>query len=147
MSQNSHPIAPQQPVRVQSGVALGMKIALGFVLFMMLATVGSCVACAACTGGIAALGVSEGARIETVELDLSGFETALDIYKRRNGRYPSEAEGLSVLYSEGILLGKLKQDPWGRDYVYAFPGRINPEGFDLYSLGASGDGIISHQAE
>lgn len=91
--------------------------------------------------------VSEGARIETVELDLSGFESALDIYKRRNGRYPSEAEGLSVLYSEGILLGTLKQDPWGRDYVYAFPGRINPEGFDLYSLGASGDGIISHQAE
>jgi general secretion pathway protein G len=29
-------------------------------------------------------------------------------------------------------------DPWGRPYVYVFPGEANPKGFDLLSYGADG---------
>src|ERR671918_724672 len=29
-------------------------------------------------------------------------------------------------------------DPWGRAYLYAAPGRENPETYDLYSLGRDG---------
>lgn len=46
----------EQPVRVASGVGLGMKIAFGFVLFSFVAVAGTCATCGACisAGGVAA---------------------------------------------------------------------------------------------
>ncbi len=85
-------------------------------------------------------GVSDTAKIETAKLDIKGFEQALDLYMLKKGSYPNASEGLNVLYSEGILKGSLKKDPWGKDYVYLYPGQKNPRGFDLYSYGASGSG-------
>ncbi|MFO7156503.1 MAG: type II secretion system protein GspG [Pseudomonadota bacterium] len=85
-------------------------------------------------------GVSEDAKIKAAKLDLHNFENALDIYMLRKGTYPSTAEGLQALYSEGILKGSLKKDPWGRDYVYLYPGQRNPKGYDVYSYGPGGQG-------
>lgn len=83
-------------------------------------------------------GVSDSAKVETAKLDIKGFEQALDIYMLRKGSYPSASEGLNALYSEGILKGSLKKDPWGNDYVYLYPGQKNTKGFDLYSKGSGG---------
>ncbi|HLV60697.1 MAG TPA: type II secretion system protein GspG [Fredinandcohnia sp.] len=85
-------------------------------------------------------GVSEDAKIKAAKLDLHNFENALDIYMLRKGTYPSTAEGLQALYNEGILKGSLKKDPWGRDYVYIYPGQRNPKGPDVYSYGPGGEG-------
>ncbi|HWV38968.1 MAG TPA: type II secretion system protein GspG [Vulgatibacter sp.] len=85
-------------------------------------------------------GVSDSAKVETAKLDIKGFEQALDLYMLKKGSYPSASEGLNVLYTEGILKGSLKKDPWGRDYVYLYPGQRNPKGYDLYSYGSSGSG-------
>jgi general secretion pathway protein G len=30
------------------------------------------------------------------------------------------------------------KDPWGGEYVYRYPGQLNPEGYDLICYGADG---------
>src|SRR3954470_14670847 len=73
---------------------------------------------------------------------ISEYESALDQFKLDVGRYPSNEEGLQVLRNkptnapnwDGPYLKKeLANDPWGRPYVYRFPGMRGD--FDLWSLG------------
>ena len=76
---------------------------------------------------------------------ISEYESALDQFKLDVGRYPSNEEGLSALRAkpenapnwDGPYLKKdLPMDPWGRPYVYTFPGTHGD--FDLMSYGADG---------
>lgn len=78
------------------------------------------------------------------------FGIALDQYRLDNGVYPSTEQGLAALraaptagepprrWRGPYLKRTVPQDPWGRDYVYVFPGRANPGGYDLYTLGRDG---------
>jgi len=87
----------------------------------------------------------EQARIEKTKHDIGSFETALDIYKLDNYQYPSTDQGLEALvtkpsgspqprnYKKDGYIKKLKKDPWGKEYLYLFPGTHGD--FDLYSLG------------
>jgi len=69
---------------------------------------------------------------------------ALDQYRLDVGRYPTTQEGLNALNVnpgvdrwEGPYLKKeLPQDPWGKPFLYQYPG--NHGEYDLYSLGADG---------
>ncbi len=81
------------------------------------------------------------ARIQVKEL-----EGALQMFAFDVGRYPTNSEGLEALVSnpgnldawKGPYLSKaLPMDPWGKPYVYRFPGTHGTE-FDLLSLGPSG---------
>ena len=97
-------------------------------------------------------GRSEQARTTAARTDIeSNLATALDLYQLDNGRYPSTEQGLDALMHQpgaapappkwnGPYLKKKKmpKDPWGRDYVYAFPGTRNASGYDLSSLGPDG---------
>ena len=38
----------------------------------------------------------------------------------------------------GRILDKLPMDPWGNAYVYYYPGKHNPSGYDLLSIGPDG---------
>jgi general secretion pathway protein G len=76
---------------------------------------------------------------------VSQFESALDQFKLDVGRYPTNEEGLLVLRTkptdapnwDGPYLQKdIPMDPWGRAYIYRFPGMHAD--FDLLSLGADG---------
>ena len=76
---------------------------------------------------------------------ISEYESALDQFKLDVGRYPSNEEGLSALRAkpenapnwDGPYLKKeVASDPWGRPYVYRFPGTHGD--FDLLSYGADG---------
>jgi general secretion pathway protein G len=92
--------------------------------------------------GVVAVGMQGawgGAQVDKARLDIHGFEQGLDIYKLKKGRYPSSSEGLQVLYSEGILKGQLAKDPWGKEYLYLFPGQKNQKGFDIVSYGPDGN--------
>ena len=62
----------------------------------------------------------------------------LDLFKLQNGRYPTTSEGLGALVGGAGYLkgGKVPQDPWGRDYLYASPGQHGEA--DVWSLGADG---------
>ncbi len=90
----------------------------------------------------------EQARIEKAKHDISALESALNIYKLDNYRYPSTDQGLEALvkkpsgapqprnYKKGGYIKKLNKDPWGNDYLYLQPGTHGE--FDLYSLGPDG---------
>jgi len=81
---------------------------------------------------------------------------ALNSYRLDNDIFPSTEQGLEALRTppavgeaarnwRGPYLSRvLPLDPWGRPYVYVSPGQVNPQSFDLYSLGrdgrAGGDG-------
>ncbi len=87
------------------------------------------------------------AKFEAAAVQLGQISSALDLYYIDNGRYPVEAEGLAALMQpigsaprwNGPYLKKAQGllDPWGRPYVYRFPGKHGL--FDLYSPGADGN--------
>ena len=77
------------------------------------------------------------ARMMQAATDLSALENCLDLYRIDKGRYPTTEEGLKVLVAGGQCKPRLK-DPWGREYLYLFPGQAHPESFDVKSYGADG---------
>ena len=38
----------------------------------------------------------------------------------------------------GPYLDKLPEDPWGNPYIYYYPGKHNPNAYDLLSVGPDG---------
>ena len=72
---------------------------------------------------------------------------ALDTYRLDTGSYPSSGQGLRALrerptqppvppnWRGPYLRKEVPLDPWGRPYEYRSPGRKNPDGFDLVTLG------------
>ncbi len=89
------------------------------------------------------VGRSEQARQTAAHADISSIKTALDAYEVDNGYYPKSLQDLIQQPSNaknwhGPYLDSLPQDPWGNPYVYTYPGRHNPSGFDIYSDGPDG---------
>jgi general secretion pathway protein G len=88
------------------------------------------------------------ARQAKVKQDIRAIESALDLYKLDNYRYPSTEQGLEALadkptsgpepdnYKDGGYLRDLPEDPWGNPYQYLNPGEHGE--IDIYSLGADG---------
>jgi general secretion pathway protein G len=85
-------------------------------------------------------------KTKTARLQIEQLAAALDTYRLEVGVYPSSSQGLDALVERpsgveswnGPYLRKrnLPKDPWGRDYLYRYPGENGD--FDLYSLGADG---------
>jgi general secretion pathway protein G len=90
------------------------------------------------------------ARQLKAKIQIESLETALNLYKLDNGKYPSTEQGLQALiekpetgdipkkWREGGYLekGKLPKDPWSNDFVYLSPG-LHGE-YDIISYGADG---------
>jgi general secretion pathway protein G len=77
---------------------------------------------------------------------IRSFKGALVNYKLDTGTYPTTKQGLIALVEKpsgvtqwnGPYLEKgLPKDPWGRDYIYKYPGKRGDEP-DIISLGADG---------
>ncbi len=92
-------------------------------------------------------GRTQQARITAAATELNGIEVALDAFEVDNGFYPKGADGLVALVERttdatnwrGPYLKKaVTKDPWGNPYTYECPGRHNPDGFDLMSMGPDG---------
>ena len=87
------------------------------------------------------------AHITKAKADIAGLNTALKFYYLDNSTYPTSEQGLKALVTQPTdanlthwrryLDGGLPKDPWGRDYLYAYPG-THGEPYDLYTLGADG---------
>ena len=86
------------------------------------------------------------AMVQKAKADISVLAQAMETYRLDNLTYPASGEGLQSLVTppaaeggavrRGGYIKKLPQDPWGRPYQFANPGRNG--GFDIYSLGADG---------
>lgn len=86
-------------------------------------------------------------KVKTAQTQVKMLRGALETYRLDIGRFPSEQEGLSVLYSpptdpqsktrwKGPYLDEqVPLDPWGHPYQYSFPG-AEGQPFALYSQGA-----------
>lgn len=95
------------------------------------------------------MGRSEQARSTAANADINGgIKSALDAYEVDNGFYPKGKNGLNDLVQQprdaknwrGPYLDKLPSDPWGNAYIYEYPGKHNPNSYDLYSVGPDGKG-------
>ena len=94
------------------------------------------------------LNSADDARIQKVRADFKAIETALKIYRLDNYVYPTTEQGLMALvepstltpeprnFKTGGYLQEVPMDPWGRNYLYLFPGE-NGE-VDIFSYGADG---------
>ncbi len=84
-------------------------------------------------------GKSEEARVTAAQADIKGgIKSALDQFEVDNGHYPSSLQDLiqqprNANNWHGPYLDQLPIDPWNDPYLYAFPGKHNPSGYDLSS--------------
>jgi general secretion pathway protein G len=93
-------------------------------------------------------GSSQKAKVNASRADISAFSTALGAFEIDSGRFPSAEEGLEALMEkpasigdedqwDGPYLPELKDDPWGNEYQYRYPGDFAVD-FDLWSFGPDG---------
>jgi general secretion pathway protein G len=99
-------------------------------------------------------GRADDARISKVKNDIQVLESALELYRLDNYKYPTSDQGLQALVTQpsvdlknwksGGYIKKLRKDPWGNEYHYAQPGRDGAE-YDIFSYGADnaegGEGV------
>ncbi|HNU99475.1 MAG: type II secretion system major pseudopilin GspG [Verrucomicrobia bacterium] len=92
-------------------------------------------------------GRTEQARETAARSQLATFGTALDAFEVDNGYYPKGRDGLQDLVVQPrdaknwrgpYLKSDVPLDPWGNAYIYECPGRYNPSGYDLMSMGPDG---------
>ena len=86
------------------------------------------------------------AMVQKAKADISVLSQAMETYRLDNLTYPLAGDGLQALVTPPAsasggtrtagYIKKLPNDPWGRPYQYANPGRNGD--FDVYSLGADG---------
>ncbi len=83
-----------------------------------------------------------------VKGDLTTLTAALRTYETSNTFLPTSKQGLLALTEMPSakpqpknwkpFLKKVLLDPWGNEYGYARPGKHDPDGFDLWSVGPDG---------
>ena len=91
-------------------------------------------------------GRSEQAKIAVAKTDIQvHLATALKLYELDTGQFPTSDQGLEALREKptanpipeawnGPYIEKEPIDPWGRPYVYIYPGEKRAD-YDLYSKG------------
>ncbi len=133
------------PTRLRA--PLGHVVSRGFTLIEILVVV---VIIGILTAIVApqVFGKIDEARVTKARQDIRTYETALDLYRLDNFRYPTTDQGLQALVTKPVdataknwrpdgYVKQLMQDPWGNDYQYVAPG-TRGGAFDLYSMGRDG---------
>lgn len=94
------------------------------------------------------MGNKEKADRQKATSDLVALESALDMYKLDNHRFPSTEQGLVALVTKSNLapeprnypqdgyIRRLPKDPWGNDYQLLNPGQHGQ--LDVFSFGPDG---------
>lgn len=93
------------------------------------------------------MGNIDKAAVTRAKSDIRNIETALNLYRLDNFKYPTTDQGLEALVmnpgetvapnwnGEGYL-DRVPVDPWNNPYHYASPGQHGQ--FDIFSYGADG---------
>ena len=88
------------------------------------------------------------ARVTRAQSDIRAIQTALDLYRLDNFKYPTTEQGLAALvkqpvdptitnYRSGGYLPGLPKDPWNNPYQYISPGADGRD-YDILTLGRDG---------
>jgi general secretion pathway protein G len=88
------------------------------------------------------------ARVTRAQADIRAIQTALDLYRLDNFKYPTTEQGLQALvtqptdptitnYRSGGYLPSLPKDPWNNVYQYVSPGASGRD-YDITSYGRDG---------
>jgi general secretion pathway protein G len=88
------------------------------------------------------------ARVTRAQSDIRAIQTALDLYRLDNFKYPTTEQGLQALvtqptdpsitnYRSGGYLSALPKDPWNNPYQYVSPGASGRD-YDIISYGRDG---------
>ena len=88
------------------------------------------------------------ARVTRAQSDIRAIQTALDLYRLDNFKYPTTEQGLQALvkqpadptitnYRSGGYLPSLPKDPWNNVYLYASPGADGRD-YDITTYGRDG---------
>lgn len=82
---------------------------------------------------------------KVAQTQVESLEKSVDMYWLDTGHYPTSEQGLDVLvikpqneskWNGPYLKKAVPSDPWGRRYVYKYPGEHGD--YDLYSFGKDG---------
>ena len=77
------------------------------------------------------------ARVQQAKTDIMTIKNAADLFYNKYSHYPSTDQGIAALVSERFL-DHSPTDPWGRPYIYRYPGVHNQDGPDIGSYGSNG---------
>lgn len=91
------------------------------------------------------LGNQEEAQLKKAAVDIQQLESALEMYKLKNNRFPTTEQGLDALVEEPTIeplprnypsdgfIKRLPEDPWGNPYTLISPGELGE--IDIFSNG------------
>jgi len=127
------------PLRREAGFSLLEIMAVVVIMGLLMSII-----------GVSISGQIDKARLATAKAQIAQLESALELYRMDNGRYPTTAQGLQALiskpgdapeprhYPRGGYLSKADAllDPWSEPFQYASPGNHNGNGFDIWTQGA-----------
>ncbi len=88
------------------------------------------------------------ARVTRAQSDIRAIQTALDLYRLDNFKYPTTEQGLQALvkqpadptitnYRSGGYLPSLPKDPWSNPYQYVSPGADGRD-YEITTYGRDG---------
>ena len=88
------------------------------------------------------------AKVKRAQSDIRAIQTALDLYRLDNFKYPTTEQGLQALvkqpadptitnYAPHGYLPTMPKDPWGNPYIYVSPGSDGRE-YEITSYGRDG---------
>ena len=89
------------------------------------------------------------AMVQKARGDIAQLESAIEMYRLDMFDYPEETAGLQALvevpagienperYRPGGYIKRLQDDPWGRPYIYRYPGENGV--IDILSYGSDGE--------
>jgi general secretion pathway protein G len=121
------------------------RASLGFTLLELLVVVAIIGLLASYVGPKYFSQIGKSERVEA-KAQIGSFGKALDQLRLDMGRYPTTAEGLKALMEapagatnwHGPYMEKaLPPDPWGKAYIYKYPGTQGRE-YDIISYGSDG---------
>jgi general secretion pathway protein G len=90
------------------------------------------------------------AKDTTARAQVELLAAAVEAYRLDNDRFPTTEQGLTALRTRPTLdplprswrgpylRREVPVDPWGRPYIYRSPGPVNPDGYELLTLGRDG---------
>ena len=124
----------------------------GFTILELLIVIGIILA----IGGIVTvnlMGMSDKADTNITQVKIQNFERALKTFKVDMKRYPSEEEGLVVLWDADVLEDETAaanwkgpyleepapKDTWGYEWIYRSPSEVEGVAFDIVSVGPDGE--------